>query len=42
MQHCHFPDTDAVMSIGEVNINCYNAFKEGMKIMKKKRRNINL
>lgn len=39
-QHSPFPDTDAIMSIatgitGDENINCYNAFEEGLKNMKK-------
>lgn len=39
-EHSPFPDTDAIMSIatgitGDKSINCYNAFEEGLKVMKK-------
>lgn len=39
-QHSPFPDTDAIMSIatgitGDKSINCYDAFEEGLKVMKK-------
>ncbi|KAF2897721.1 hypothetical protein ILUMI_08449, partial [Ignelater luminosus] len=42
-KHSRFPDADAIMSIAagitrDKDINCYDAFEEGLKIMKKTER----
>lgn len=42
-QHSPFPDTDTLISIttgitADKDINCYNAFEEGLKIMRKTER----
>ncbi|GFU87357.1 uncharacterized protein TNCV_2716431 [Trichonephila clavipes] len=45
IQHSPFPDTDAIISIatgitGDKDINCYDAFEQGLMVMKKSGQNL--